>query len=65
MLEQGERVAALGRCVVEPARHPAATNQQGGYRSMATRLRRGVPKEHAPLITDAPAALKQLLKSSG
>lgn len=58
VLEQGERIAVLGRVVVEPDPDPAAAGQQGGYRAMATRLRLVAPEEHALLVTDDPALLK-------
>jgi hypothetical protein len=57
VLEQGEQIAVLGRCVVEPDPDPTGANQQAGYRGMATRRRIVPPEEHALLVTDDPALL--------
>lgn len=57
VLEQGERIAVLGRCVREPDPDPRASAADRGYREAPTRLRLVSPADHALLVTDDPKLL--------
>lgn len=57
VLEQGERIAVLGRCVREPDPDPRASAADRGYRDAPTRLRLVSPAEHELLVTDDPKLL--------
>lgn len=58
VLEQGERIAVLGRCVREPDPNPQAGGGERSYREAPTRLRLVPPAQHELLVTDDPQLLK-------
>ncbi|MCK5796066.1 MAG: hypothetical protein KAI47_02730 [Deltaproteobacteria bacterium] len=52
VLEEGERVAVLGRCIRELDPDPRAAGADGGYRSRPTRLHIIAPVKHPIIVTD-------------
>lgn len=52
---EGERVVALGRCVVEPNPDPDAERPEGGYREVGVRKRLTTSSERALLVSDDPS----------
>jgi len=52
VLEGGERVAVLGRCIREPDPDPRAAGADGGYRGRPTRLHIIAPVKHPIIVTD-------------